>query len=141
MSEKGKVIKGLGCHIADPEGELDCEHCPYSVRATGDRSISNSVGCLNRLHMEALELIQQPMPFLEWKKLTKKTMPPVGANVILWCDLNTGAPIAVVAHVWPDGVLRFWNFHGSEELTPDQYRRTRWAEIPAPAEERYGKDG
>ena len=58
MKKLENVIKGLGCHVADPEGKLNCENCPYSAKATGDNSISNSAGCLNRLHMDALELLK-----------------------------------------------------------------------------------
>ena len=53
-----KVIKGLGCHVADPDGHLGCDDCPYSAKATGDNSINNSCGCLNRLHLDASELLK-----------------------------------------------------------------------------------
>ena len=54
MTDREKVIKGLSCHISDPDGHLNCAECPYSIK-----EMSNSVGCLNRLHIDALELMKQ----------------------------------------------------------------------------------
>ena len=72
MTNLTKVIIGLGCHISDPEGHLDCDTCPYSRRATGDNSISNSAGCLNRLHIDALELLKEQNPHvLTWDEMVE----------------------------------------------------------------------
>ena len=53
MADIEKVIKGLDCHISDPDGYLNCNECPYHYH-----DFSNSVGCLNRLHIDASELLK-----------------------------------------------------------------------------------
>ena len=53
-SKLDNVIKGISCHISDPDGRLNCDECPFK-RA----EMSNSVGCLNRLHIDALELLKR----------------------------------------------------------------------------------
>lgn len=67
---------------------------------------------------------------MEWKKLTKKTMPPENVDILLWLDYgHQGYPLI---GRYSDGVVTRM---GYKDIDPGSYRSIRWAEIEPPAGE------
>ena len=52
MMDIEKVIRGIECCTADPEGQRNCDDCPYeAIQISGGH-------CQNRMHKDALAELQ-----------------------------------------------------------------------------------
>ena len=85
---------------------------------------------------------------IEWKRLTKKCMPPEGVTFLLWLGLqDSDGGFPAVAKLWQDrDGTPYVQFHGADDnwkiFFECEWRGMMWAEIPMPepARKKWEKD-